>query len=267
MKRKNKAPRSSIKLAFVFFIFVVVFIAISLVFKVSVLIANSKYNNDIRFTLKVANGKDLIILSFAPSSQSISKLEIFKAPKDLNINKFLGIPTEGFVVTTLNIKEGKISDLMQGFFLNYGKLETDLTIIDMVRLYLFAKTIPNHNILEKSISASLSSTQLDKIVGQLFKDGLIEKENAVIEVVNTTDTAGLGARLARVISNMGGNVVIVKSSERLIRESVISYFGKKTYTVKKLEKILGYKSNLMDTKTIADIVIMIGADSIGTKTF
>jgi len=266
MKRKNKDPRSSIRLAFVFFIFVVFLVAISLIFRVSVLIANSKYDSNSRFTIKVESGKDLMILSFAPSSQSISKLKIFNA-KDLNIKKFLAIPIEGFVATTLNINEGEISDLMQRFLLNYSRQQTDLTIIDMLKLYLFAQTIPKHNILERSISTLLPMADVDRIVALLFKDELIERERAEIEVVNTTDTAGLGGRLARVISNMGGNVVIVKSSDKTKSESAISYFGKKNYTVEKLEKILGYQSRQMETKTIADIVIMIGADGIDTDVF
>lgn len=267
MKRKNKDSRSSIKLAFIFFITVILFITISLVFKVSVLIANSKYDGANRFTIKVENGRQLMVISFASGPQSISRLEIQDFPQDLNINKFLAIPTDASIVTSLDIKEEEVSDLMQRFFLNYGSLKTDLTIIDILKLYLLARTIPKHYILERSISASFSSIKADKIAALLFKDELIERENAVIEVVNTTDVVGLGGRLARVISNMGGNVVIVRSLDKRQKHSAISYFGKKNYTVGKLERVLGYETFQMKTKTLADVVIKIGTDSIGKDSF
>lgn len=268
MKRKKRTPKpESIRLAFVFFVLVALFIAISLVFRVSVLVANSKFDSANRFNVKVQNSKDIMILSFSPRSQSISALDIQKASRELSINKFLAIPIDGYITTTLNIKESKVPNLMQNFILNYGGLKTDITIIDMLRLYLFVNTVPKHYILEETISTSFSSAQIDKIVGLLFKDELIEKENKVIQVVNTTDRVGLGGRLARIISNMGGNVVLVKSSDKTERKSTISYFGKKNYTVEKLEKILGYSTKPMATKTIADIVILIGTDSIDTEKF
>lgn len=268
MKRKKRnSEQRSIRLAFLFFIFVVVFIVISLVFRLGILIANSKFDSANRFTVKVVSGKDIMILSFAPRSQSIHKLEISRVPKRLNINKFLAIPIDGTIEVSFDTKERKMSELMKSFLLNYGSLKTDINIIDILRLYLFEDTVPKHYVLEEMISTSLSSREIDKIIARLFKDEVIGRENAIIEVVNTTNVVGLGARLARLVSNMGGNVGIVKSSDKTKKKSTISYFGKKNYTVEKLEKILGYSTNQMTTKTIADIVILIGMDSIGTETF
>lgn len=265
--KKLTSGLNSTKIAIIFFAFVFIVILVSLIFKGVFIVNKSQFDSENRFTISVTNGKDLEIISFSPKGQKISVLKIEGETKSLNINRFLAIVIDGEVKSLLNIKDFKVPDLMFQLILNYKSIRTDLTIVDILRLYLFSKTLPINYIYDKKISISQDSSTLDKIIPQLFSDETIEKENLSIKIVNGTDVAGLGNRLGRLISNMGGNVVIIASADRTENSSQISYFGKKTYTVEKISKILGFKLNRLDKKAIADIVIMIGEDSLAKINF
>jgi len=268
MKRKIPNSRlNSTKIALIFFAFVFIFIFVSLIFKAVFIISKSRFDSENRFTISVTNDKDLEIISFAPKSQSISVLKIEGYTKSLNVNSFLKIPIDGEVKSSLKIKDFKVSDLMAKFILNYRNLKTNLTIVDILRLFIFSKTLPINYIYDKTISISIDASTLDKIVPSLFSDEIIEKENTSIKIVNGTDVVGLGNRLGRLISNIGGNVIMIASSDTAQNLSTISYFGKKTYTVEKINKILGFKLTKLDKKAIADIVIVIGKDSLGSHNF
>jgi len=266
-QKKLDGGINSSKIAIKFFAFVIIVILVSLIFKGALIVSKSRFDSKTRFTISVSNGKDLDIISFSPKSQSISVLKIEGDIKSLNINRFLEIPIDGEVKSLLNIKDFKVSDLMFKFILNYRNLRTNLTILDILRLYLFSKTLPINYIYDKKISTLDNASTLDKIIPPLFSDEIIEKENVSIKIVNGTNVTGLGNRLSRVISNIGGNVVIIASSDSMENLSTISYFGKKTYTVEKISKILGFKLNKLDKKAIADIVIVIGKDSLPKLNF
>lgn len=266
-RKKSNSGLNSTKIALIFFAFVFIVIFVSLIFKVVAIISQSRFDSQNRFTISVTNDKDLEIISFSPLSQSISVLKINGATKSLNINRFLKIPIDGEIKSALKIEDLKVPDLMAKFIVNYRNLKTNLTIVDILRLFIFSKTLPINYIYDSKISTSIDPSSLDKIIPSLFSDEIIEKENESIKIVNGTDVAGLGNRLGILISNIGGNVVIIASSDRAENLSTISYFGKKTYTVEKITKILGYKLNKLDKKTIADIVIVIGKDSLGSLNF
>jgi len=264
MKRKKElnSGLNSTKIALIFFAFVFVVILASLILKGVFIVSQSRFDGQNRFTINVTNGRDLEIISFSPKSQSISVLKIDGNIKNLDINRFLAIVIDGEVKNFLAIKDLKVPDLMLKFILNYKDLKTNLTIVDVLRLYLFSKTLPIDYIYDKKISTSTDVSILDKIIPPLFMDEIIEKENVSVKIVNGTDVTGLGNRLGRLIANMGGNVVIIVSSDRPENSSTISYFGKKSYTVEKISKILGFKLNKLSKKEIADMVIVIGKDSL-----
>ncbi len=267
MKRKKKKDAASnIRLIVAFFVLVLVFIAISLVFKLGIILSKSIYDDSNRFTIKIENGKDLRIMSFSGRSKLLSLLYI-KDVQDININKLLAIPIDASIATSFRIKEDNISDLIANLILNYAKLETNLTIIDMAKIYLFTKTVPTNNLSYNSVSLSWDNKAIDKIISELVRDEAIEKENLTIKVVNSTDVDGLGGRLARLISNMGGNVVLIESADKTEPQSTIYYFGEKSYTVEKLEEILGYTSNKLGTRPITDVVLVIGEDGEKTNIF
>lgn len=266
-KKKVKTQKNNTKIAIVFFIFVIAIVLTSLIFKVIAVVAQSKFDGNHRFTISVSNDKNLEVVSFSPNNHSISILRIEEENKDpKTIGQFLKIPIDGFVKGS-SLKTNKdVAVLMSNVFFNYNNIKTNLNLIDILRLGLVSKTTPLNNIITYSLSSSLEEKKVDKIVAKLFKDEEIEKENKSVEIINTTQVMGLGGRLARLITNMGGNVIQVstKNPEKI---SYVLYTGRKTYTVKRLNEVLGFKLVQMDKKFIADIRIVLGEDAKTPSSF
>lgn len=265
-KKQVNSGGKSATIAIKFFLIVLVFILISLIFKTFILIGKSRYLNQNQFTISVYGNKYFKILSLSKKSKTISVLKINSANANLNIGRFLGIPIDGKITIAKDIESVNVPNLLGSLALNYPSLKTDLTIIDMVRLYLFARAVSETDINEKTINLAKDSMSVDEIALSFSRDNLIEDENAGIQIVNSANVSGLGYRLGRLITNMGGRVVMVTSGNKE-EASTISYFGKKTYTIDRIEKILGYKLQRIEKKGIADIVIVIGKDSISNRVF
>lgn len=260
-RKKVKVEKNNTRIAILFVIFVCLIILISFALKVAYVVGQSKFDGDSRFTISVSNNKNLRILSFSPDTNSISVLNLDGKVKKLNINRFLAIPIDGFVQADFLDIGKDVAALMSSVFLGFRNVKTDLTIVDISRLFLASKTTSSKNVVTLHISTSFESVKVDKIVTKLFSDAEIKKESQAIEIINTTSVTGLGARLARLITNMGGRVVQVSTEESLQKNSLILYNGRKTYTVKKLNKVLSFNTIKMGKQSIADITIVIGEDS------
>ena len=207
MRKKRNLNKSNTKVALIFVGFVISIILVSLVFKFAIILGQSKFNNSKRFTITVSNNKDVQAVSFSPALRLVSVVKLGKI--DVPVNKFLAIPIDGFVNEDSLDMNQKLDWLLPKAIFNYKKLNTNLTIIDLVKLFIFTKSLKNREIEEKFISGDLSVMEVDNIVGRLFRDDLIEKEGKKIKIVNSTDASGLGNKLARLVTNMGGDVILV----------------------------------------------------------
>lgn len=280
-KSKNENEGQNIKLAFIFFILITSLIIGSLVFKAGLLVKKSKFDGQHRFTaafLKKNNPDGIKVFSFAPDTKTISILSIDKKayplkPELLDMEKYLGIPIDGFVNLDAidKTKVQNVDSILQKTIFNFNKVKTNLTIIDFIRLWFFARTIPSRAVTIEEINSAIEDGQLDKISNSLFNDNTLLQENQSIQVINATDIAGLGSRLSRFLGNMGGSVVSVSTPKKNSDDSKIVYFGKKTYTVEHLGKILGFKiidgGKDQQNESISDMVIIIGKDSLNLMPF
>ena len=150
---------------------------------------------------------------------------------------------------------------------SYKKLDTDLTIVDLIKLFVFTKSLNDREIEERFVSEDMSEIEIDNLVGRFFRDDLIEKEGKKIQIINSTDVSGLGNRLARLVTNMGGDVILVATGDSPQKSSEITYIEDKNYTVERLSKILGFNTVETTQRTIADIIITIGEDSLNSVSF
>ena len=258
-KKANKEKHNT-RIAIFFVIFVCAIILISVVFKVISVVRQSKFDGSNRFTISVSNDKNLEVVSFSPNKPSISILRIEEG-KDLKLGRFLKIPIDGFVRGSFLKIDKDVASLMSSVFFGFKDIKTNLNIVDILRLILASRTTPANNLLVYNITSSMEEQKVYKIVEKLFKDDEIEKENQTVEIINTTQVLGLGGRLARFITNMGGNVIQVSTENNSQKKSIIFYNGKKSYTVEKLSKALGFLTSEMDKQSIADITIVIGFDN------
>ncbi len=266
MKKKEKAF-SNTKIAIIFFVFLAVIIMASLVFKIVLVVMAGQFDDSKRFTLSLSDNKNLNVASLSPNGKSIAIFILDKNIKPSKAGQFLEIPIDGYIYSSsLNLNR-KLDSLFFEAIFNYSGLKTNLTIIDLFKLAFIVRTVPQRSVSIKNISYNLSMADADKIVGQLTGDELIEKDSQTIQIINGTQIFGLGSRLARLITNMGGDVIIVATSDVPRKKSTISYIDKKTYTVEKLQKVLGYETIRADASAISDITIIIGEDKVNSSPF
>ena len=107
----------------------------------------------------------------------------------------------------------------------------------------------------------------ESIVSELFIDPTIQEEKVTIEIINATGRSGLGQRLERLLSHIGGNVIAVTTSSKRMKISSVTYFGDKTYTLSRIHLILKIPLVYTEKSQLADITIVIGDDIINTKRF
>lgn len=271
-KKKNVSKKQNIKLAFIFCFFVLILIMGSLFLKAGILIKKSNFDGQHRFTISFSKSlinSDIQVVSFAPDTKSISILFVSKNnfSKVQNIEKYLQIPIDASVQFDglSKIEEKKLEPTIRKLILNFNNTQTNLTIIDLVRLWLFTKNVSSHAVITRAIDFPLDDAMIDKTSSFLFNDYTLTQENQSIQIINGTKASGLGNRLARIISNAGGNIISVSTADDIIKYSEILYFGKKSYTAEKLSKILNFPlSNKQEEKTgeaISDITVIIGKDS------
>lgn len=257
VKKKQNYGSHNLGMAFLFIGAIVVLVFASLVFKAARVMQNSHFDGVHRFTVLMPKE----IVSFAPDDKSISVLKFSSSPSisSSDIGKTFLIAIDGKVVGNIS-SEKDIETKLRNLFFNYGSLSTNLTIIDIARLWFFTKSVSSYAVTTKEVVFPLSDAESDKIAAGFFADSAISLEHATIAIKNGTEISGLGSRLARFITNMGGNVLEVSTLEKETEMSLIEYFGQKGYTVEKLAEILGFPAQKAKNQTLSDITIIIGKD-------
>ncbi len=269
-RKKTDSGFGKAKAAIFFAVFIILVVLFSLIFKVIKIVERSRFDNYHRFTISVANKQKTEVVSFLPSEKKISVLKIIGAlgsNSQSDLNKFLEIPLDARVENNNLNLDSEVPVLMSNVLTGFRNFKTDLTIIDAFRLFLFSRAVPKDFISTKNISVSSQSLEVDKIISSLFADLELAKDGKTIEITNATEIPNLGGRLARLITNMGGNVVLITTDNAVKKESAVFYTGKKSYTVDRLAEILGFKSLESQNLGIADVKIVIGTDDLPKLVF
>jgi hypothetical protein len=112
----------------------------------------------------------------------------------------------------------------------------------------------------------INPQKFKKVALVFFKDAQIRQENLEIAVLNSTSYSGLATRVADLIENIGGRVVEVGEAENL--KSQMSNLKcqirskkelKKSYTLRKLEKVFGCQWQEEEAGDYrGDLVLIIG---------
>lgn len=258
MGRKKKDQGKNTKIGIYFFVFILGIIFISLLFKGFLIVKDSKFQDDSRFNFLISNNTESEVVSFLPQNHSISVLKVEGNVE--NIHKFLEIPLDGEVRSALLDLGKPVPSVISNIFFGFKNIKTNFTVLDLFRIFLFTKTTSPGNFTLRTVSANLDEAALDKISLILFSDPKIADENLSVEIINATAEYGAGNRLARLITNISGNVVLVSTSQNMQGKSVILYKGKKSYTLERLSKLLGFEVMENKSQSLADITIQIGKD-------
>lgn len=256
---KKKSPSGNVKFATLFSLLVVGLIALSLILRLFLIVGASRFDGSSSIVIRsVQEGKSQLI-NFTPKNSTISILSL-----EDNITPVSHqLPVDASFKSE-SVTKDNLSEILSKKILDFND-QKDLTFMDFLRLFFYANTVKAININEDFLDKDKDSAVVNKIVTSLFSDPTIVEEKKNIEVINSTETPGLGNRLGNLINNMGGNVILVTSGD-LEKKSRIEYLHS-SYTAKRLSKLLNFP--LIDTKKkgVPDVIIIIGEDALSNLKF
>lgn len=207
-----------------------------------------------------------------------------------SISVFLGLPFDGFVKLNGKLAEagavGLVNTLRQNP-LNFPlkDLQTDLTLWELIRLKLSLSQVRfdkvkiinwvDLDILDEQILGDGTKVFISdpvRIDGALLdvKDFELIREHMTVAVFNATNHPFLAQKIARMITNLGGNVILIANAPfQLTRTHLL---GEKSATLKKLKQVFALcseaskcdKLSAQDLESLssrAQINLILGEDS------
>ncbi len=258
---KNKTS-NSLSLAFVFAVVFGILLLISISLKIINVFQESKFDGENHLIINIiGDSKDTSLVTVSPKSGSVYILNIENG-KNKNLKDALQVPIEAEIYTNININEGNIKSSFFKFLIPFNIKKTNLTIFDLIRLSIFTNSVSTNSIYQKDIAVNDNLTMLKSMgVYSYFIDQAIAEEKIGLEIVNGAEVFGLGNRLANFLSNIGVNVIMVSTSEKLENDSRIEYY-KESYTLRKVFRVLNFPLKKVESKKIGDVTIVIGKDAL-----
>jgi hypothetical protein len=264
MSRKKNGK--NLKLAGLFIIFVLGLIVFSTLFKFLLIVKASKFDGSHNFIVGFIGKNVNKVVSFSPQNRSISILDVNIKDSNNNLSRLLEIPIDGTIISQNPNKDNISSVLFKSAF-SLDRSLKNLSTLDAFRLFLFSKTVSPNNIAQRKLLPEFNDAQKSTIILLSLTDSSIYRENQSIQIINAADVHGAGTRLATLITNIGGNVVMISTSDETIQNSKIVYYGNESYTVKKLSSYLDFPAIKADKRGMADVIITIGKDKAGNLKF
>lgn len=259
----------SIKTFFIYTAIVLFFIFLSLSVRMFYLIQQSKYDGKHQIIIALVQGENVKeIVAFRPANQSVVTLKFTGTPVLFtSLGKNLGVIPDAKVLTMAQIPgDVDVRDLTQALLTHYYTIKTNLTIFDVVRLFLDSHKASFNNHITKEIIIT-KDVENSKEIKNTITDNTIFSENVSVQIINASSTPGLGKRLEKALTNLGANVIAISTSRKVEKLSKIKYFGNETYTLQKFKHLLHYPTEKLEKEAIADIIIFIGDDSSNTEMF
>lgn len=176
-----------------------------------------------------------------------------------SVSTFLGIPIDGLMLMTGSFQQKEIREVVEimrrnplGSFSMLPHLQTDLTLWDLVRLkwhisqvrfdkvktldLISLKILDKEKLGDGTEVFTFDPIKLDSVLTELI-DPSVSSEHLSVAVFNATNHPGLAQKAARLITNLGGNVIIIANSEKKYARSQV--FGQPSATLTRLTQIFG----------------------------
>lgn len=173
------------------------------------------------------------------------------------VSGFLGVPVDGFLEFKNNFSKTDPFDLVKKYQQNIlsgigdiSNIQTSLTPIELIRLKFYLTQvrfdkIKNIDLGKGDILAQsrlndgtvvylADPTKIDSTLTS-FTDPTIRNEHMTIAVFNATNYPQLAQKAARIITNLGGNVIITANAEKSYLKTQV--IGKKSATLDRLKQI------------------------------
>lgn len=200
-----------------------------------------------------------------------------------SLETYFGLPVDGWIEAEEKWQgTGEAKRLLSGL-IGLGFKEKSLTNLsrwDLIRLWLMVNQTRGHKVEtvdlgETTITEEFSlpdgtqakrvdQERISRIISNLFTDYQLRQEDLGIAIMNAGGEAGLAAKAARLITNIGGRLVEVgdwpeKLTECQIRTTPVA---KKTYTAQKFAKVFNCQLRADSEKESRwDILIILTGES------
>lgn len=269
MRQKKAATHNkSLRILVFFCVIVGLLIVFSLLVRSVYIVQNSQFSGDSRFTIAfISNDKDLDIVSYDPLENMLSHLAIHGTEDVERAKMEVGVFTDTTILLEgdFSLDKSISSYMIDSLF--HKNARSSLSGYDLIRLAIATSGISKEELVSENITFPVDRVLIDKTTKELFYDTTLSQENMTIEIVNGTGVEGLGGRLERALTIMGGNVISVTNAEKRQQESSIVYYGEENYTVKRLVKLLGMSAKNQEGRGLSDIIIVIGQDKKDTLSY
>ncbi len=214
----------------------------------------------------------------------------------LAVSNLLGLPIDGIIIskkTNSTTPESLITGWHQNnlaslFFVN--SVKTDLTLLEASQIFwqmakVRSDKVSSLDFAQSSITESkllpdstrvlgIDSVKLDLFIRDKMYDENIIAEGLSVAVYNATKHPGLTQDVARTITNMGGNVVMTDTLDKVLGGSIVTYSKdvlvnvSQKLTLKRLQQIYAprcLKTNCSSNNPVlpqsrAQISILLGED-------
>ncbi len=212
----------------------------------------------------------------------------------LSVSNLLGIPIDAVIISRgksdLSSTEKLISELRKNPLASLTAvqdIETNLSRLQAFSLFRSLSKIRSDKVISLDLSQSsitesklladssrvlgVDAVKLDYFVRERMADSQIVDEGLSIAVFNGTSHPGLANEVSRIITNMGGNVISVSTTEQKFEKSLVTFSedkGSESITGKRLSQIFAPfcmkdKCTTSDTKITysrAKINVILGED-------
>lgn len=204
------------------------------------------------------------------------------------VRELLGVPIDG-IIDMKNVDFGQTENLNSRDFIAKRKIilgwstffrikgKTDLSLSDLWQFYSHvwsvkagkisfvnlktADVLVSQTLPDQTQILAADTLRLDGLLRDLFHEDALAFENLKLAVLNSTDVSGLGEKMARILGNMGLQVVNVANFNKSL-DNCLLYLDKKLInllTVIKLKHVFNCEVKttvLSDVR--ADIALVVG---------
>lgn len=202
------------------------------------------------------------------------------------LTSFFGVPLDGFldfgnseVISANEVVESLRKNIFSGYDLLSG-IKTDLSMWELIRLKKGISSVRfdkirkldlrKLDVLQKEVLAdgtpvfTADLQVLDSVLSDL-KDPSFVSEHKTIAILNATDKGQLAQKWARLVTNLGGNVIILGNADERLQKTKI--WGEQSQTYTRLRQIFApddkigpSEKNMASTR--AQITILLGEDAV-----
>ncbi len=197
------------------------------------------------------------------------------------VSDYLGIPIDGYVRLP-KTASGEIHNVFSAVMFAVQARQTDLSFFDRI---LFAWSLARMRydkvdvvdlgksaspllLADGSTGVGLEKEVVDSLLVDEFLETKIRQEDLRIQVVNSTEYAGLGSRGARILTNIGMKVVSVDTTDLPVDKCQLRMDPKlkNSITVLRIESVFACEVGSPVNGAKGDVVVVLGTNYLDQLT-